>query len=314
MKILEGIRQGYNEFSSINTQLFQIGIEFEFHTSMNTVEVREVLDNSNFIYNKVLMEHDEQVEIITPIISIEEGIKQINKFSQLTKEHNWKTTEMSGLHISISFRDNRQVDLLKFAVLMNGDYIEREHFRERNEMITNIQKLIRYSISKAYNIIFDNIRVQAKNIETNGVFDQTKLFELIKSFVETSSDVVKEKFTSINFNDYDMYDGRIEMRFFGDTNYEDQLEKISYNLYRAMYLLSIASTDQYRNEYLKQLYKLIIDKEYNHRKFVEVMNKYSKKDTISLEKIKSELESLEGGNSNFKRAIYVYFERKERQG
>jgi hypothetical protein len=71
------------------------------------------------------------------------------------------------------------------------------------------------------------------------------------------SDTLDTKYITATLKDFNMMDGRIELRFFGGENYQNMYADIKQQMLRALFIMELAYTDLYQKEYYKELYKFI---------------------------------------------------------
>ncbi len=244
-KLKEGINvTRTNREAALNAKDVSIGIEYEM-TVMRNGEVstqiikyvKSVLDDINLDYADVIVEHDDQIEIITDIMTLPEGLKHLKQMFHLLKKGigdlSFKTTSHAGLHISISV-PQKSFNALKFALFMESDYIHRL-FPERTHT-NNMNSFVNAAIKYAY-------------MEDPDASIPDMVEEAEKAFFE---DVVQErqKYFTFKLSDYIAFDGRVELRYYGGEGYENDLPRIMDDLSRSIYLLKVAHGREFRKEYL----------------------------------------------------------------
>lgn len=262
--LIEGVKVGAKEkTASISRSDFKMGIEYEFrgfkakrdsYVFMNVNDIGSLLDQHNIPHDRVEKEHDHQLEVITDIMSVPNGMKHLQRMFELLKT---ETDDMrfevdeynSGLHISISLSESKYpFNPLKFLLFMNTKYINTL-FPARTYTVNNDAVLS--SMPTIENIDDYDVRNNSKELDRFGQDLQGDISG------GNSGNVDKHilKHASIKLSDYAEYNGRIELRFFGGKDY------LNYNLVkdqiaRSLYLLDIAHGDKFDAEYKKLLYKL----------------------------------------------------------
>lgn len=117
--------------------------------------------------------------------------------------------------------------------------------------------------------------------------------------------------------DYNLLNGRIELRFFGGENYHTMFDDIKQQMLRALFIMEIAYTNLYQKEYYKSLYKFIkksepekIDRETEKEIKLAVKNKDTDKIMTIFLKMSDSLdykESFEKLPSNLQRMVKNVF-------
>ena len=240
--LVEGIKFGKKEMNDIISRStdFNVGIEYEFRP---TYEQKDNLNDwlrqygiSRHIH-KIIPEHDLMTEVITTKMSVSQAISLLDNMTQLIIDKEIEVPNMAGQHISISTNKYSQgtINMVKFLTLMNSQYLHKL-FPER-EFVDNL-----------YHKTLKQLDISKYNIKTKSGLDK---------FENDFNDIVGEKYQTIKVSDYTSVDmtGRIELRFFGGEDYHKQLELTKREMLRGLFLLEIAHTDLYQNEYLKELYK-----------------------------------------------------------
>lgn len=254
-QLSEGIKFGNKERSLVdsNVDRFAMGVEFEFH--LNDGDEYSLIDEDilmpEIVRNNLLRppekEHDSQVEVVTKTVNPKVGLQMIKEMFSFIDEHA-HTTDSSGLHISVSIGD--QVDLMKFLVLMEMGYIVDNIFPERMHVANVDQKFSGY-IER----IFTNFVLMG---DIDYTFSNKKILDVLVSRI-TKSALFMDKSQSIKLGDYEIHNGRIELRFFGGEDYEDRYDEIENHLYRALYILLVSTSNLYQKEYLKGLYTKVFN-------------------------------------------------------
>ena len=253
-QLLEGVRIGKKEIEETlkHSQDFQMGIEYEFLTpnpSKREQEADSFINQFNISHiDKVVIEHDGMMEIITKRMNIVDGLRHIKYFFESAKSFGITFPEMAGMHISISHKqaNSKPFNYTKFIVLLSGDYLH-SIFPERG-YVSNISEEFRTMLSKK----------KPKNVKEVESIVNDSMHSASNSAMTTGSLHVGKKYITAKLSDYSKHDGRIELRFFGGKNYNTMYNDIRTQLLRSIYILSIALDDSmYRKEYLKQLGKLL---------------------------------------------------------
>lgn len=262
---------------------------------MGRVDINQVIESipSDIIthIDKVEHEHDNQAEVITKTISVENGIEVITTMFDTMKENGWTTSNKSGMHVSISTNSNKaNVNLLKYIVLSNIDYLAgkgdtiktggmyppRAHVHHLGDIIKNEIE----DIGRSFIVL--NQRFTHENALGYTI-------SRMSEFLQQSKIFVSEKYQSIKLGDYEIHNGRIELRFFGGENYEDDFEKVERLIHRALYILHVSKSDMYEKEYKKALYQIIFNVLDNKLNYTTLIVAYRKlKEKIDSGKIKDQ--------------------------
>ena len=192
-------------------------------------------------------EHDDMKEVITEKMTVVDAIENIQDMFKYMS-NNVRVEDYAGMHISIS-TDKYDLDdfnLAKFVTIMDIDHI-RDYFPDGGH-VSDLQ-------NEVNKIIYDNIM---KVVLRNVVKKENSLVNVIKDIeYGISNNVNTKKHQTINFGEYRISDGRIELRFFGGENYHQRYEDIMTHLLRALYLLNFAYTDEYNKEYFIKITKMV---------------------------------------------------------
>ena len=185
-------------------------------------------------------------EVITEKMTVTDALEHIQDMFRFISKHG-TVADYAGMHISISTDkyDLYHFKLAKFVTIMDIDHL-RDYFPDRGH-VGNLTQNVSDIIKK--NIFDVMLRHVLKNERT--------LMPVIKDLdYAISTGVNREKYQTINFGDYHISKGRIELRFFGGENYHERYEEIVTHLLRALYLLNFAYTDEHNKEYYKKLTKM----------------------------------------------------------
>lgn len=242
--------------SALNKKNVLVGLEYEFYadqglTLLRFTDVKNHFDSylTHIPYKEIKPEHDSQVELITDTMSISDALKHISlmfqQFKTSTNGVQLGSSDLSGLHISISYKDHakKNFNALKFAILMNSNYIH-SIFPERKH-VSALDTVVKNSIKSV-------LSTRPSNDEIIPLIEK----EFYKTHVDDESNIDSKYFT-IRLSHYAQYNGRVELRFFGGDGYENMENTIKDQMARAIYLLDIAYGNAFHEEYIKQLHKKI---------------------------------------------------------
>jgi len=182
------------------------------------------------------------VEISSPVKEPIESLSDMEVvFDEILKHDQARTTEKSGLHISLSFKTkpSKKPDWVKLAVLLGEEDLLKAFKREFNGYTTPQRRKIQTAIDQ--------------NITPHD--DLFKDPEAIKKAAKEA--ISKEKNSAFNISGYEDT-GRIEFRIGGNEGYENKYDTIKNMVGRFIFFLKIATSDQYKKEYLKKLGTMVI--------------------------------------------------------
>lgn len=256
-----------NDTHEIISQLISVGF-FETHRndyeeqSTNTID-EDALDD--FINDEIephltlsdsvhaVVESDGQIEIISyspvsgdDIITHYEDMKTI---IELLVDKGFQTQDNSGLHLSISFKHGMSgINKNKFIVLS-----------QIFQMIEEDKTMTRNYVDSMYSHLKDNIDgvfslIQNPHLEEQSL--QASLIEYFEKYIDVASFGV-EKYHSINFANFNMQNGRVEMRLFGGVDYQEKLDDYFEKLIKLMYVLQVSTEDTHDAEYYKGMYQIV---------------------------------------------------------
>ena len=247
-KLEEGAKFGQKEVSDILSRSgdFNIGIEYEFNIDRERYDpddVRPLLQKGfgiEHIYS-VVGEHDEMTEVITEKMNLKDAITNIKGMFKFLNSDLAEVRSFAGMHISISSNkyDMSDFNRSKFMVMLNSEYIHK-HFPERRH-VNDVSKYISNAMKKF------------KRYNKGRAFTEDTI-DTIESII---SDTLDTKYITATLKDFNMMDGRIELRFFGGENYQNMYADIKQQMLRALFIMELAYTDLYQKEYYKELYKFI---------------------------------------------------------
>ena len=144
------------------------------------------------------------VEIVTPVWTLKNGLKAIDKLFTLMELMNAQTNASCGLHINLGFSlksETKKIDEAKLVLLVDEQKWLKTFKRTRNEFVEPMKKGLRLK----------------KNDTQNRVF--TKLKNKI---------ILKDKYDSINMSKLNIKKGAgwIEFRIVGGKNYHKRLREV----------------------------------------------------------------------------------------
>lgn len=279
-KIDEGAKFGQKEVSDILSRSgdFNIGIEYEFNMSggeYDRSDVENILNDGFGIkhIDKVVPEHDSMIEVITEKMSLKDAIQNIKGMFEFLNSDMASVKSFAGMHISISTNkyDLSDFNKSKFTVLLNSEYIHKI-FPERRH-VENVSSAIKQTLG------------MFKNHYSNKDFTS----ETIETLESIINEKLNTKYLTATMKDYNMMDGRIELRFFGGENYHTMFDKIKQQVLRSLFIMELAYTDLYQKEYYKELYKfikpddpMVLDKKVHRRLLLAIKNKDLEEITLIL--------------------------------
>lgn len=201
---------------------------------------------------KVEREADGQIEIIleTPV-SGQDIIKHYDIMCMIINEfieRGFTAQNNSGLHMSISYK-NGSGDINKNKFLM---------LSQLYGVITNNPTFVRTHV----NNIFRAINIGAATAIADAILDSRNLGTAIVDIVDEqlkhleSPEQQIQKYNSVNFGGYYTHDGRIELRFFGGSDYDSSLDEYKDILFKMFYILKVSFDDSFDNTYYQEMYKL----------------------------------------------------------
>lgn len=200
-------------------------------------------------------DNDQQIELITKETTpIDLALVDINKMLRFINEYG-STSIASGMHVSVSlpseFRQRKKPNYEKLFMLMSFDFIDKELFPERKH-VSSVDRLVREELSE---LISDeskgfNTFVKEAGMGVKDLYDQ--IFKMINF-----ERILDDKYQSVNLGTYDLYDGRIELRYFGGEDYEKRFDAIKSEILKALMVVSASYGDMYDKEYRKARYVYI---------------------------------------------------------
>lgn len=251
--LIENESEYYDDIEDAINDIINDSIIFEIASKLNlNITVAEQLnkmDNADLPnIDHVEKERDGQIEIITVPMTLHTAFENLDYMLSVIAD-NGETTNASGMHVSLSSSDwEKRFNIEKFLILLNIDSIHRNLFSSRthvedfnnivrNKLFINSEKIANYVLSS----------VRQNNSSMLSIIDE--IYRIINM-----TEISKNKFQSINLRDYEKYEGRVELRYFGGKDYHLRGEEIKNEILRAAYILDIAYGDLYDKEYQKYRY------------------------------------------------------------
>jgi hypothetical protein len=180
-------------------------------------------------------------------------------FDRIASDKNLSTDMTTGLHINIgSWKGNEiyNLDVLKFFLIADTMGILKDFDRIGSEYAVPVAKKLIYTVR-----------------DMN-----------IKEYSQISKDVTAkilsgaDKFDEINFSKLP-YDGYIEVRGFGNTDYEKRFNEIKTHILKLIRVLDIAQDPEaYKNDYMKKIIKFLDNKMTNSEEYLSYIQIAIKKD------------------------------------
>ena len=203
--------------------------------------VENLLEKSDITNVKVINDEslgDDGVEIVTDKINgIDEAISQFNKITSLIQnEDELYTNERTGLHVNIgTWKDISQLDLTKLLVFSNETQILTNMDRQDNEYTKSLVETL-----------------------TDFLQDQKNLQNYYK-IIKDMNEKLLDNANHTSFMDFEKlkYDGYIEIRGFGNEDYEYKSDYIIKMIRYLSRIMEIASDpEEAKQQYIKKLYKI----------------------------------------------------------
>ncbi len=209
-------------------------------------------------------EDDGQIEVI-----LEEpvhGEEIIHKFNDAFKiidyldRKGYGTTNKSGLHISISYKNGAmEIDPVMFAIISNT-----------YDAVHGSAEHVRGYVSSMYSFVDDHLsEIVDHVIHRVGDLDETSIGEFLVKYTgtylkdELFDNLLGAKFKSVNFIHYYTADGRVELRYPGGKGYQTKKDEYFDEMIRAMYSLKMSMIDPLtgkgfaEKEYYRNIYKIL---------------------------------------------------------
>lgn len=225
--------------------------------------IQDVLEQNNLAYSDLQLEHDDQYEIVTPVLSVEDAFRHVEVMFNAMSEHGYETFEKSGLHVSISSSEhkNNPLNFFKHIMLMDmdtdfmrsqylipnsdGNMVSREHTADVGKRIE--KRLIGF-LNKIKDTKLDELR-KLPNAKT----------VLLSTLLDRMEKVAWDDKKHYKLAYHDMQNnGRVEFRMIGSTDYHKDIENVHRHMVRAIVSLNMAYDNSYNGEYLKAFHKLVV--------------------------------------------------------
>lgn len=226
--------------------------------------IEDYLNHTSVTFDRVEYdsEHSPIIEVVTDVLSIEDGIENIRNMLNFIQGDDLPlyTDQSCGMHVSISYKGaSNTFDLNKFIVLLNTERIQslfpKRHFiTDLDDQVMEVFNVIYNEVldadnnNRSYNTLLHNLQNPLPVIKSHF----NKVVNNHISLVPTNN-----KNQAINFEDFHIHNGRIELRYVGgdeDAPYETRFKLLEFEVLRAIYMLQISNTKMYESEYKKKLY------------------------------------------------------------
>lgn len=203
-------------------------------------------------------EYDDQLEIILddPVHGDEivTAFKTMYEIIEKLEGYGFETRDNSGLHMSISYKGGtNDFNKYKFIVLSHV-----------YDLVQGNNNMVRRFVNDVYTLVEENLPEFVDDLASNAMEDDpTAMGLLVIDYVEDHLNLTKHmpsidaKYHGINFNGYDIYDGRVELRFFGGEGYENKYDEYLDIILRMMYILKVSSDNSHNNEYMKTVVRTV---------------------------------------------------------
>jgi len=144
------------------------------------------------------------VEIVTPVWTLKNGLKAIDKLFTLMELMNAQTNASCGLHINLGFSrksETKKIDEAKLVLLVDEHKWLKAFKRTRNEFVEPMKKGLRLKKNDSQNRVFTKLKNKIEN---------------------------KDKYDSINMSKLNIKNGTgwIEFRIVGGKNYHKRLREV----------------------------------------------------------------------------------------
>ncbi len=222
--------------------------EAEFIEIMEANQLDEWIDKI-----RVEKEADGQIELILEEpVSGNDIVKYYDAMKRIVNaliENGFTSGDNSGLHISISYKNGkRNINMNKFLILGQVNQLLNRNPSFTRNYVSNIFSMFKREIPEE---IMQSMLTSTGNLGTTIVQLVDKQLEFLNS---ADSDI---RFNSVNFNGYFTQDGRVEMRFFGGTGYENDLDDYYEILLKMLYVLKISIDDTDDRTYYQEMFRLV---------------------------------------------------------
>ena len=144
------------------------------------------------------------VEIVTPVWTLKNGLKAIDKLFTLMELMNAQTNASCGLHINLGFSrksETKKIDEAKLVLLVDEHKWLKAFKRTRNEFVDPMKKGLSLKKNDSQNRVFTKLKNKIEN---------------------------KDKYDSINMSKLNIKNGTgwIEFRIVGGKNYHKRLREV----------------------------------------------------------------------------------------
>lgn len=180
-------------------------------------------------------------EVSSAVYPLTESLAYMEQFFEFMQAEELETDESTGLHVSLSFINNDEVEIdwVKLALLMGEEHTLKQFDRVGNTF-TEPQ--------------LEKIENRVKKADLSGLKDWAGFKELTKLAVET----LKSKNRTFNIEEF-YNQGRVEFRIMGNAGYEKRYEEIRYHILRFVMMMKIASDENlFKKEYMKKFGTLLL--------------------------------------------------------
>ena len=174
----------------------------------------------------------DMVEVVSPPMDAAEAVNNLPKIlNMIASDENLFTTNKCGLHINVgTWKNTNDIDLLKFIIFLGDEYLLNQFNRLNN------------TYSKKFSSYLESL-------------ERNKLY--IEDTNKVVLDLMSEHYAVVSLQKFEDK-GYMEIRAFGNENYEYKEKEIMNAIKRILRALEIAEDpNAYRNEYLKKLTKYI---------------------------------------------------------
>lgn len=175
------------------------------------------------------------MEIVTPPLSVSEGLEKVEMICKLLDEMDLETNESTGIHVNLSVPDMAQkIDPLKLVLFMGDEYVLKMFDRLKNG----------YAVPQIQSVI--------DGIQLHGMVPPSghELEDLARKALHNG------KYRSVNLGK--LKDGYLEFRAAGGANYHKKFDTIKDLVGRWVNAIDVAiDRNAERAEYVKKITKLL---------------------------------------------------------
>lgn len=213
--------------------------EYDAKDLLNKVMDSEYPDHLRYI-NDVVQDTSVQpfgAEVVTNVINaLDEGFEVMEDIFDVIKNNKYlSTNDSTGFHVNVgtwSREERKNIDILKFLLLVSGERILKDFDRSNNEFAIDNIKSIMDSLGK------------------------DRIGKDYNKFIEKLNDIIPHsKYTAFNTMKL-IQNGYLEIRAFGGSGYEkrgDDIIRMTKTVLRAIEIAS--DPNAYKDDYYKKLYK-----------------------------------------------------------